>query len=318
MTSLILPIPTSVTLQDLAVWEQLAVDAGVDRIWFAKNVAECQQMAATREFCSTDAEVAILCSPNDTSRNPAFLQAVSSTVALIAATCEEDLAVGLKTDCLEHASALGASTLDGMVAGLSLSNRIDFRVQAGFANAVRKLPELTTVGIIPRDIFLRHVIDRYSARGSHSGGEQANIATTALRAGLLLLSGYVEESHAASQSIEGEGPLHTGDYWHAILHRREPDYGNAKYWFRHVGRHPNFGRLAELVPPMLKRATGPVATELERWSSRLITSHGWDAFAFVDFCQAAERQEELRALGEAIQWIEMLLLIESSFIAAAA
>ncbi|MEI8379926.1 MAG: hypothetical protein WCJ09_07350 [Planctomycetota bacterium] len=318
MTSLILPIPKSVSLHDLAVWNQLAVDAGVDRIWLAKNVAECQQMAATKELCSTDAEVAILCSPNDISRNPAFLQAVSSTVALIAATCEEDLAVGLKTDCLEHAATLGASTLDGIVVGLSLSNKIDFRVAAGFANTVRKLPELTTVGIIPRDIFLRQVIDRYSARGSHSGSEHANIATTALQAGLLLLSGYVEESHAASQSIEGEGLQHTGDYWHAILHRREPDYENAKYWFRHVGRHPNFGRLAELIPSMLKQTTGPVATELGRWASRLITSHGWDAFAFVDFCQAAERHAELRALGDAIQWTEMLLLIESSFLAAAA
>ncbi len=318
MTSLFLPMPKSVSLQDLAHWNQQAVDAGVNRIWFAKNVAGCQLTAATNGLGGAQADVVILCSPNDLSRKPAFLQAVSSTVALITATCEDDLAVGLKTDCLEQAMALGASTLDGIVVGLSLTKEIEFREEAAGASTDRALPELTTVDITPRDIFLRHVIDRYSVKGPHSGSAHANIAATALRAGMLLLTGYVDESHAASQSIEGEGPQHTGDYWHAILHRREPDYGNSKYWFRHVGRHPDFSRLAELVPPLLKQTTGPVTAELGRWTSRLVTSQGWDAFAFVDFCQTAERHPELKDLAKAIQWIEMLLLIESSFRAAAA
>ena len=312
MTPFILPMPKSASLKDLATWKKSADEAGVDRIWFANDAEGLQQDVASRALCATDSDVVVLCSPDDCSRKPAFLQEVSATIGLLAASCEEDVAVGLKTECLEHAATLGAVTLDGIVVGLSLSKMVDFHSDAKWGGHVRTLPELTTIGIVPRDRFLRQVIDRISVKGSHSKGERGRIATTALRAGLLLLTGYVEESHAASQSIEGEGSLHTGDYWHAILHRREPDYGNAKYWFRHVGRHPNFQRLAELVQPMLDDSTGLAAAELGRWKTRLLTSQGWDAFAFVDFCQAAERQPELKPLGEVIQWMEMLLLIESS------
>ncbi|MCH7686784.1 MAG: hypothetical protein IH899_08905, partial [Planctomycetes bacterium] len=67
----------------------------------------------------------------------------------------------------------------------------------------------------------------------------------AVKAGLLLIHDYLDESHTLSQSIQGEGRHSAGDYWHAIMHRREPDDSNSKYWFRRVGEHPIFAALAE-------------------------------------------------------------------------
>lgn len=58
----------------------------------------------------------------------------------------------------------------------------------------------------------------------------------ACMAGMLLRLDFLEESHRISQSISGD----TGSYWHGIMHRREPDYGNAAYWFNRAGAHPVF------------------------------------------------------------------------------
>ncbi len=58
-------------------------------------------------------------------------------------------------------------------------------------------------------------------------------------AGLWLRHNFFDESHALSQEIETP----SGSFWHAILHRREPDYGNAGYWFRRVGAHPIYPAL---------------------------------------------------------------------------
>jgi len=61
-----------------------------------------------------------------------------------------------------------------------------------------------------------------------------------VRAGLWLLAGDLDASHAISQSDESPD----GSFWHAVMHRREGDFGNAKYWFRRVGRHPVLQHLA--------------------------------------------------------------------------
>lgn len=77
------------------------------------------------------------------------------------------------------------------------------------------------------------------------------------RSGLWLLGGDLDASHEISQSIETP----EGSFWHGIMHRREGDFWNAKYWFRRIGRHPVLSQLAK-------------------------TEYG-DGQAFVDRCEAA-------------------------------
>ena len=66
-------------------------------------------------------------------------------------------------------------------------------------------------------------------------------AARACHAGLWLYFDFLEESHEISQSLDTSD----GSFWHAIMHRREPDPSNAMYWFRRVGAHPVLRLLTE-------------------------------------------------------------------------
>lgn len=60
-----------------------------------------------------------------------------------------------------------------------------------------------------------------------------------VRAGLWAYHYFWAEAHETSQEIDTP----EGRFWHAILHRREPDAWNSKYWWRQVGHHALIGEL---------------------------------------------------------------------------
>ncbi|VAX39168.1 hypothetical protein MNBD_PLANCTO02-2726 [hydrothermal vent metagenome] len=136
----------------------------------------------------------------------------------------------------------------------------------------------------------------------------SEIEITALKAGLFLIHDNLETSHQLSQSIQGKGKNVNGDYWHGIMHRREPDYSNAKYWFRRVGEHPIYPKLFDVVSAM----------NLPENSRQLLENEKWDAFAFIDFCETCAENPHSTKMKTArmIQWSEMLLLMEHCYHAA--
>jgi hypothetical protein len=82
-------------------------------------------------------------------------------------------------------------------------------------------------------------------------------------AGVWLLHDFLTESHTISQGI----PTPSGSYWHGIMHRREGDFSNAKYWFQRVGEHPVFAQLT------------------------MDDGSPWNADDFVDHCSRATRTQ---------------------------
>lgn len=95
--------------------------------------------------------------------------------------------------------------------------------------------------------------------------------------GLWLLAGDLDRSHAISQDINDS----EGSFWHGIMHRREGDFGNSKYWFRRVGNHPVFQQIAELDPTYQ------------------------DPFGFVDTCSSVNDDDpDSCASCQHLQWLE--------------
>lgn len=95
-------------------------------------------------------------------------------------------------------------------------------------------------------------------------------------AGLWLYFSCFEECHHVAQD------LHTpeGSFWHAILHRQEPDPGNAAYWFRRVGAHPVYPKLFEAAEEIVARYP----------QAEFRPGAYWDPFSFVMFCERARQQ----------------------------
>ena len=129
----------------------------------------------------------------------------------------------------------------------------------------------------------------------------------AVLAGLHLWNDDFKEAHTLAQGIETP----TGSYWHGIMHRREPDYSNAKHWFQRVGDHPVYAELYHKALEILDADEGVWSTKTALW---LRERGHWDPMAMVDWCHAAEEDEDSGyGLLEEIQMREIELLLHHSF-----
>jgi hypothetical protein len=124
---------------------------------------------------------------------------------------------------------------------------------------------------------------------------------------------FLNESHEISQTMEGRGTPKTADYWHGIMHRREPDAGNAAYWFRRVGTHPAFEPLAFNLDHWMAD-TGASEDERALVQRKLTPKGPFDPFAMIELSTIALRKPgelEDRALRR-VQYLEILNLLSWS------
>ncbi|MFT3785317.1 MAG: hypothetical protein QM770_04015 [Tepidisphaeraceae bacterium] len=129
-------------------------------------------------------------------------------------------------------------------------------------------------------------------------------AAKATLSGLWLWHDFLDASHTLSQSIETP----TGSFWHGVMHRREGDFGNAKYWYRRCPNHPAYASIAAKADTVIKPA--PADKLLLK-----LTINGWDPFAFVDAVEALHdkpESDERRKVIVELQRIEWQTLMEFS------
>lgn len=115
-------------------------------------------------------------------------------------------------------------------------------------------------------------------------------------AAVWLFSDFLDESHTVSQSIPGQ----EGSYLHGIMHRREGDFSNAKYWFRKAGQLEFFESLANQI-----QADSVVLPILRKEMAE------FDPFALTDLV-ASQTPETIESL-ERVTFLELFAVFDLCF-----
>ena len=91
-----------------------------------------------------------------------------------------------------------------------------------------------------------------------------------MRAGLFYFHNALDDATSRRKRYEGD----LAAYWHGMVHRREGDFDNARYWMRRAGEQPGFQE-------MQSRASDGGAPHMARQSN-------WDPFLFITPLRAVQ------------------------------
>jgi hypothetical protein len=166
------------------------------------------------------------------------------------------------------------------------------------AEAGRRLMPLAPERPLPGDGLER--LQQTSTQALFDAAPASDAFAECVESALYLYFSDLDRSHRISQNIGST----TGSFLHGIMHRQEPDFSNAKYWFRRVPSHPVYAILRDAALDELPPEAG---------LRNSIESHAeWDASWMIDQCEAARRNgdRELEKELLVVQRLEWQLLFD--------
>lgn len=140
-----------------------------------------------------------------------------------------------------------------------------------------------------RDVLERHSLEVHLDRFA-STHDLAPETALRLRAVAWVYHDHHDPAHDVVQDLSDRDSA----LIHAIIHRREPDYWNARYWFRQVDVHPVYLALGRRIPSLTS------APDQELLARKLTLPGAFDPFAFVDLAEQFERQADDEAT---VRWL---------------
>lgn len=192
---------------------------------------------------------------------------------------------------------------------------MDVTYTSAIANVIGKLEAGNPLPtLVPQKAWSNELTNTLEAASLDELFDGASLKNTtfaeAIKSGLLLWNDALDESHTISQGLADQ----TGSYWHGIMHRREPDYPNSKYWFGRVGTHPIFPALRERALELFNETANP-SDMLTEIGKAITAQENWDSYQFVDWCQAAEGDSDSDVTGflQQVQAEEIKLLLAYSY-----
>lgn len=150
-----------------------------------------------------------------------------------------------------------------------------------FVDRVFLAEELMTQ-LLPKDVSDRELRRRIKDASDEiiAGGKIGQPKGFGLiRGALLYLVDDLDGAHGFAQDDHSD----LGSYWHGMMHRREGDFDNARYWFRRAGSLPFFDTLHH---------------EASLFSADMSRQMSWDPYLFTGACEQFRfgADEELRTL----------------------
>ncbi len=98
--------------------------------------------------------------------------------------------------------------------------------------------------LLPIGRAMGHLLCKPPASPEATAWVEVCDCTPAVKAALCSMVDELEKSHTLAQEIHTP----TGAFLHGIVHRREGDIWNSKYWFRQAGHHPVIDQIEHYEP----------------------------------------------------------------------